>query len=91
MALLNIDDINAQLSNLPGWFLKDNAIEKQWVFNDFKEALNFINKIGGIAEKHNHHPELFNVFSKVILRFNTHDEAGITLKDFNIAREIDSI
>ena len=91
MALLNINEINIHLTNLPGWALKDNAIEKEWIFIDFKESLEFINKIGEIAEKHNHHPELYNVYSKVTLRFNTHDEGGITLKDINIATNINSI
>ena len=91
MALLNIDEINVHLTNLTGWSLNGDVIEKEWVFKDFKEALLFINKIGDIAEKHNHHPELFNVYSKVKLRFNTHDEGGITKKDINIATEINSI
>jgi 4a-hydroxytetrahydrobiopterin dehydratase len=91
MALLNIDEINDHLTNLPGWSLKGDAIEKEWMFKDFKEALQFINKIGTIAEKHNHHPELYNVYSKVKLRFNTHDKGGITLRDINIANEINSI
>ena len=91
MALLNRDEINTHLTNLSGWVLKDNAIEKEWMFIDFKEALEFIIKVGEIAEKHNHHPELYNVYSKVTLRFNTHDEGGITLKDINIATDINSI
>ena len=91
MALLNINEINIHLTKLSGWALKDNAIEKEWIFIDFKESLEFINKIGEIAEKHNHHPELYNVYSKVTLRFNTHDEGGITLKDINIAADINSI
>jgi len=91
MALLNIDEINIHLTKLSGWVLKDNAIEKEWVFKDFKEALIFINKIGEIAEDHNHHPELYNVYSKIKLRFNTHDEGGITLNDINIATEINTL
>ena len=91
MALLNINEINKHLTKLPGWSLKENAIEKEWVFEDFKEALHFINKICLISEDHNHHPELYNVYSKVRLRFNTHDEGGITKKDINIATEINSI
>lgn len=91
MALLNINEINIHLTKLSGWVLKDNAIEKEWVFNDFKEALDFINKIGSIAEERNHHPEMFNVYSKVKLRFNTHDEGGITLNDINIATEINTL
>ena len=91
MALLKINEINIHLTKLSGWVLKDNAIEKEWVFNDFKEALDFINKIGSIAEERNHHPEMFNVYSKVKLRFNTHDEGGITLNDINIATEINTL
>lgn len=91
MAILSIDEIHTHLTRLPGWSLKDNAIEKEWNFKDFNEALGFINKIGDIAEIHNHHPELYNVYSKVKLRFNTHDEGGITQKDIKIATEINTI
>jgi 4a-hydroxytetrahydrobiopterin dehydratase len=91
MTLLNMDEINKHLTKLPGWSLKKNAIEREWVFKDFKEALRFINKIGQIAENHNHHPEIYNVYSKVKLRFNTHDEGGITLKDIKIATEINAL
>lgn len=91
MTVLNSEQIDTQLQELSGWTFKNNAIEKEWTFKDFKESLLFINKIGDIAEKHNHHPELFNVYSKVILRFNTHDEGGVTEKDIHIAKEINSI
>ena len=91
MAVLNSTQIHTYLQELSGWTFKDNAIEKEWTFKDFKEALLFINKIGEIAEKYNHHPELFNVYSNVKLRFNTHDEGGVTEKDIHIAREINSI
>jgi len=91
MGLLKIDEIESYLTNLPGWIFNENAIEKEWIFKDFKEALKFINTIGGIAEEFNHHPELYNVYSKIKLRFNTHDEGGITLKDINIAKKINSI
>lgn len=91
MTLLNVIQINKQLTNLPGWALENNSIVKEWVFKDFTAALQFINLIGEIAEKHNHHPELFNVYSKVKLCFNTHDEGGITQKDIDIALEINSL
>jgi 4a-hydroxytetrahydrobiopterin dehydratase len=91
MAVLNSEQIHTQLKELQGWTFKNNAIEKEWTFKDFKEALHFINKIGEIAEKHNHHPELFNVYSRVTLRFNTHDEGGVTEKDIHIAIEINSL
>jgi 4a-hydroxytetrahydrobiopterin dehydratase len=76
---------------MDGWYLDEDAIRKDWTFDDFKDALAFINKIGDLAEKHNHHPELSNVYNKVSLRFNTHSADGITAKDFSIARDIDGI
>lgn len=91
MALLSNNEISTHLSKLPGWQLNDNAIEKEWNFKDFNEALQFINNVGEIAENRDHHPELFNVYSKVKLRFNTHTEGGITQKDINIAKEINAI
>jgi 4a-hydroxytetrahydrobiopterin dehydratase len=91
MTVLNTEQITKHLNKLHGWSFNENAIEKEWSFNDFKEALQFINKIGEIAEKHDHHPELFNVYSTVKLRFNTHSEGGVTDKDINIAKEINAI
>lgn len=91
MTKLSNDEINQRLENLNGWYLKDQVIEKEWYFKDFKQAMQFLNKVADIAEEVNHHPEIYNVYSKVILRFNTHDEGGITDKDFAIAKEIDTI
>lgn len=90
MQVLKSTDINTRLQQLQGWYLDKDAIRKDWTFSDFSEALKFINKVGQIAEKHDHHPELFNVYNRVSLRFNTHSANGITSKDFDIARDIDS-
>ncbi|GAB4373105.1 MAG: 4a-hydroxytetrahydrobiopterin dehydratase [Calditrichia bacterium] len=91
MKVLTPDVIQEKLKSLSGWKLDNDAIKKEWKFRDFKEALRFINKIGELAERHNHHPELFNVYNTVILRFNTHDAGGITEKDFKIAADIDRL
>ena len=50
-----------------------------------------MNKVAIISEKHNHHAEIFNVYNKVSLRFNTHDAGGITDKDFKIALDINKL
>jgi 4a-hydroxytetrahydrobiopterin dehydratase len=91
MQILNAEEINLRLKDLDGWTLDQDAIKKEWQFSDFKEALKFINRIGALAESHDHHPELFNVYNKVILRFNTHFAGGITEKDFKIAKDIDRL
>lgn len=79
------------LENLKDWHFKDKGIEKKFQFKDFVEALGFIVKIGVLAEKINHHPELFNVYNKVNIRLTTHDAKGLTDKDFKLAKSIESI
>ena len=91
MNSLTTEEINERLQHLNGWMLDGDAIKKEWQFKDFKEALKFINRIGALAESHDHHPELYNVYNKVALRFNTHFAGGITEKDFKIAADIDDI
>ena len=67
-------------------------LEREFKFEDFKEALDFVNKIGKLAEKKKHHPDivLFD-YNKVRLFLTTHDEGGITDKDYEFAEEADKI
>ena len=89
MERLSQSEIQAKLKYLSGWQLDDNGIKKEWKFDDFVAAMAFINKIADLAEQQNHHPELFNVYNRVSLRFSTHDAGGLTEKDFSIAHAIE--
>lgn len=91
MNVLSELEINENLTELDDWSLDGDAIRKEWEFKNFSEAMDFINMMAVIAEKHDHHPQLFNVYNRVTLRFNTHDAGGITEKDINIAKELDKI
>ena len=79
------------LKNLKEWYFKENAIEKDFKFKNFSQALGFIVQVGVLAEKMNHHPELFNVYNKVNIRLNTHDSGGVTTKDFDLAGQIEGL
>ena len=79
------------LKNLEGWSLINDGLEKKFKFDDFIQALGFIVQVGVIAEKQNHHPELFNVYNKVNLRLSTHDADGLTMKDFDLATAIEKL
>jgi 4a-hydroxytetrahydrobiopterin dehydratase len=79
------------LENLKDWEFKDDGIEKHFKFKNFTQALGFIVQVGVLAEKMNHHPELFNVYSKVNIRLTTHDSGGVTDKDFELAGKIESL
>ncbi len=91
MRKLTEPEIEARLARLSGWERDREAIRKQWSFADFREAIRFILRVADVAERLDHHPELFNVYNRVELRFSTHDAGGLTEKDFQIAREIDAI
>ena len=76
---------------IPGWEIKSEQIQREFNFANFIEAFSFMTKIALICEKYNHHPNWENVYSKVIIRFNTHDLGGITNLDQTLASEINKI
>jgi len=91
MPRLTEEEIHTLCKGVPNWHYHDHSISRDWIFADFNEALKFINRIGEMAEQHNHHPEILNVYNKVRLRFYTHTINGLTMKDFKIAKAIDSL
>jgi len=90
-SLLSADEIAARLREVPGWSRSGNAIERTWTFRDFSEALAFINKVGGLAESMNHHPDIANSWATVRLTLTTHDKGGLTSLDFDLAMKINSL
>ncbi len=79
------------LEKLENWHFKENAIERNFLFKNFSQSLAFIVQVGLLAEKANHHPEIFNIYNKVQLRLSTHDAGGVTDKDFDLAKKISDI
>lgn len=74
------------------WLEEENAISRNFAFKDFKEALAFVQKVGRIAEKMQHHPDIYlHDFNYVTLRLTTHDVGGVSDKDLDLAREIDAL
>jgi len=91
MKIYTPEELQQELSSMEGWSVKNEAIEKTFQFVDFKEALGFIVRVGLLADQADHHPELMNVYNKVVIRLNTHSEKAITSKDVELAREIGKI
>jgi len=92
MPLLKSMEIDNRLSGLPGWNYKDKHIGKLFELSNFREALDFVNKIGEEAENMNHHPDIFiHSWNKVKITISTHSEGGVTEKDFLLAKQIERI
>jgi 4a-hydroxytetrahydrobiopterin dehydratase len=83
------------LGQIPGWRLSgdgDNiAIEKTFEFAQHSHALLFVNSVGWLSEKLNHHPELLLTYKRCVVRWNTHNVRGLSRLDFEAATQTDAL
>ncbi|MDY0234814.1 MAG: 4a-hydroxytetrahydrobiopterin dehydratase [Gudongella sp.] len=85
-------EIEEYLKAVDGWkSLDDKKIEKSFKFKNFREAMDFANKITFIAEEEGHHPTLTVSWGKVIVTLYTHKIGGLDDNDFIMAAKIDKI
>jgi len=89
--LLSAEEIEDMMMAVPQWSLQDNAIEREIRLNDFRAAVDFVNKIAEIAEKMDHHPDICMYYNKVHLKLTTHKAGGLTHQDFELAATIDRV
>lgn len=83
-------DLANQLN--PGWKVSnEQQLEKEFKFKDFREALDFTNKVGELAEAQGHHPDIFLAWGKVKLVIWTHKINGLTESDFVLAAKADEL
>ncbi|OFX17960.1 hypothetical protein A3K71_03020 [archaeon RBG_16_50_20] len=81
--------IRTQVATLDGWRLRGKRISKFFVFEDFMQGVRFLNRVAKLAEAMNHHPDIDIRYNKIKLSLTTHDEGGLTMRDFKLARNID--
>jgi 4a-hydroxytetrahydrobiopterin dehydratase len=72
---------------LPG----DSTLKRNYNFEDFKSSLDFVNKVGQLAERENHHPEILLSWGKAEIILSTHSVNGISKKDFDLAGKIEEL
>ena len=73
------------------WTEQDNSLRQEFTFPDFATALAFVNQVGVLAEKANHHPDVELGWGRVVVSLQTHDAGGVTNKDKELAAQIDAI
>ena len=91
MEHLSIKEISERLSEIEGWELNGNEITKEFSFDSFKEAMEFVNEVANESERQSHHPEIFIRFNKVTINLTTHDANGVTHEDFKLAKIIEQM
>ena len=90
-ALLNDRDIQARMQTIPGWTLEGKQITCLRTFENFIDAIAFVNKLVGPAEAAGHHPDLEISYNKVKISLTSHDAGGLTEKDFSMAKTLSEL
>jgi 4a-hydroxytetrahydrobiopterin dehydratase len=77
---------------VPAWKVVDgHHLTRSFAFQDFKQALAFVNKVGEIAESEGHHPDILLAWGKAEITMWTHKINGLTESDFILAAKIDQL
>lgn len=92
-APLTPDAARAALAALPGWRYEPGrpAIEREFVLADFNAAFGFMTRVALVAERMDHHPEWRNVYNRVHVVLTTHDAAGVTALDLELAQAMNRL
>ena len=90
---LKTEEISNYLSQLSRWSVNDEQemIFKRFKFSNFKKSLIFANKIGELADKEGHHPDISLGWGYVLIMLHTHSIKGLSINDFILAAKIDNI
>jgi len=91
MEHLSIREIYDRLQELHGWEMLGYEITKEFSFTDFKEAIDFVQKIGEEAQRQHHFPDILIRQNKVNITLTTHDAGGLTHIDFKLAKIIEQL
>lgn len=89
--VLSENDVLQALQKLPGWKKNANAIERNFQFANFVQAMDFVNQIAEAAEAVNHHPDIHISYNKVTMVLVSHDAGGITQRDIRMAGKINEL
>ena len=89
---LNSSEIQDLIKQLEGWeVIDDKKIKKDFRFKGFKEVMVFVNKVAGVAEIEQHHPNIYIFYSHVKIELSTHAIGGLSENDFIMAAKIDKL
>jgi 4a-hydroxytetrahydrobiopterin dehydratase len=91
MSALTAKQVSLKLKAVPEWSAKAKALRRTFKFDGFLLGIAFVRRVARQAEKAQHHPDIDIRFDKVALRLTTHDQGGITDKDFALAERCDEV
>ena len=91
MEKMNPHVVFEKIKEISGWFVDGNSIKKTFKTKGFPATMGLVSMIGAVCQQFDHHPDYMTVkYSEVEVAFSTHTAGGITQKDIDIAKEINS-
>jgi 4a-hydroxytetrahydrobiopterin dehydratase len=90
MALMPDAEVDSRLASLPGWQRDGKHLRKEYSFGSYMDGIAFVNRVAGLAETMDHHPDLLVGYRRVTVTLTSHDAGGLTARDLRLAEAIDS-
>ena len=87
---LSDQDARARLAALTGWEIDGDRLRKRYTLDSFLASIAFVNRVAALAEAADHHPDILIEYRNVTLTLTTHDESGLSARDFSLAARIDA-
>ena len=92
MEKLSEQQITDELKNLNGWSFTENSIRKTFTTKGFPQTMGLVTAIGAFCQQHDHHPDYLTMkYSSVEVSFSTHTAKGVTKKDIEIAKDLNTL
>jgi 4a-hydroxytetrahydrobiopterin dehydratase len=79
------------MSETRTWTERDGALERELVFDGFRQAIEFVDRLADLAESADHHPDIAISYKRVTVRWTTHSAGGITDRDRELAARTDEL
>ena len=89
--LIEQEEIDSWMKKVPEWESEGTSITRAVEYDDFMDAIDFVNGVAEVAEEAQHYPEINLAGNVVTLRLHTEDEGGVTSLDFELASRIDNL
>ena len=85
-------ELESYLKQVEGWSaVREHHLSKTFKFPDFRQALDFVNRVGEVAEQQGHHPDIFLAWGRTEITLWTHAIDGLSESDFIMAAKIDQV
>jgi 4a-hydroxytetrahydrobiopterin dehydratase len=89
--VITADELDAALKKFPEWEVEGEAITRTIEFEEFSEAIDFVNDLAEIAEEAQHHPDIDIRYTRITVALTTHDVGGVTELDIQLAQRVDNL